>query len=649
MVQASGVGAAVQLPKEDSARVLAKDGMERQTSISKDQYIPTEADAPAPVTAGLAALFLLLLLTHSAWADFGDVRRALADAAALEASGKLEAAVTIYRDLHSAHPRRSDILYRLTDALSKGGRLEEVVDLLEPRIRRAPRDVTALSRLGDALYALGRKEEAMQRWQGILLEGRRPRNYGMLAEQYRKHHLYEEAAAIYRKGRTALGRPSLFARELAVLAERRALYPEAVSEYLRLLGKNRSHLRFVESRLRQFAKEGVGRKEILTRLRKEVQAHPDDDVRLELLVDYAIQSGQAGPALEVLTSRLKETNRHWSLLSRLAETSLDHGDLETASVAYRSLLDRFDRPVARPRLLLALARAEAGRGLADEARRLFSLLLADDPERPEADEARYRLGDLMIQAYGDATGALKWFQAVVDIGRRSSWRYKALFRIAEEMTRSGAFQEAERVYSLIASENAAGQGEARFRMAEARFLSGDFEAALTVLKDLLSGPATSYALNDALELAALIEGGLGDPAALKRYAVAMGLDRTGQRERALEQLEGLLVTAPEWDLKDRVVAAMAGILEVSGRYPEVLQAWRQLIREIPWSPLCPSAMIAQARVYEDRLGQYHEARRAYEALIAGYPGSPEADEARVRLRMLNTKLRGAGPLRKEAG
>ena len=39
----------------------------------------------------------------------------------------VEAAIAIYRSLHSEHPRRKDILYRLAGALSTGGRFEEVV------------------------------------------------------------------------------------------------------------------------------------------------------------------------------------------------------------------------------------------------------------------------------------------------------------------------------------------------------------------------------------------------------------------------------------------------------------------------------------------------------------------------------------------
>lgn len=603
-----------------------------------------------PTRRWAATAVVILLLANTVWAGALEFRRALTEAAALEASGKVEAAIAIYRSLHSEHPRRKDILYRLAGALSTGGRFEEVVDLLKARTEKAPNDVTALSRLGDALYALGHKEEAARRWEGMLLGRKRPGAYALVAERFRKHNLFAEADRIYRTGRSKFGRPALFARELAELAERQARFPQAVAEYLRLLAESPSHFRFVDSRLKKFAKEADVQEEISLLLREEVLAHPDDDLRLRLLVDYELQSGHTSRALEVLMPYLRETPRHRSLVTRIAALSLEREAYETASTAYQTLLDRFGDPIVMSRILLGLARAQAGRGLTDEARQLYARVMENYAGHSEADEASYRLGDLMLQSYGDSAAATELFQSLADSGGRHPWRFKALFKVAEKKTSLGQFRKAEKAYSVIAEEgNPEDRDEARFRIADVRFLMGDFEDALDALKHLLSGRAMNYALNDALELAALIESGRGDSVALKAYAVAVGLDRMGQRVHAVEALEGLLARTPPWELRDRVMATMAGVLEASGRYTEVLQTWRRLIRETPRSPLCPLALIAQARVYENRLGQFHEAFRVYDALMSEYPLSLEVDEARVRLRTLKKRLREVESHSREAG
>ena len=57
----------------------------------------------------------------------------------------------------------------------------------------------------------------------------------LLASYYRSYAFYNEAASVYRRARTMLGKPELFLKELSDIYVTQRNYKEAVAEYLNLL------------------------------------------------------------------------------------------------------------------------------------------------------------------------------------------------------------------------------------------------------------------------------------------------------------------------------------------------------------------------------------------------------------------------------
>ncbi len=599
----------------------------------------------------------VLLVTSVCWsspatARAGNVQDALIRATRMEAAGDLDGALKLYRRLCARYPRRTDILLRQESLLSRMGHYEEAVALLKWRLSKAPADITARLRIAEALYTLGRHEEAFENWDHICRGVVRSAQYALVADRYRKHNLYDRAADTYRKGRRALDKPLLFARELAELAELRARYPEAVEEYLRFLQIKPQYVSLVTSRLREFAGEGGSQDTILSRLAREARERPDNGIGAQLLTDYALSAARPEFVLQVLTEDKRETRWHVELLLRIASHALKHGAYPAAESAYGAVLGRSRVPDHVPRSLLGLARSKQGLGRADDAREQYRDLIRRYPRRPEADEGRYRLGVLLADAYDDTAASLAAFRDLVDVGRHSSWRCRALFEIGKALFLQDDLKGAEAAYRRIVGgwKGREEADNARFKMAELRFLSGDFEAAQRLLQQLLSGPMSRYVLNDALRLSVLIQGGTDEnPAALRSLATALVRQRRGDAESALEALGALLEDYPRTVIKDRALVAKAEVLEVLGRHVEAIEVCRRLAEEMPWSPFGPWAQMALARIYEERLGQYEEARRSYEALLVDHPRSLEADEARDHLRALPEKIRRSEGRQQEAG
>ena len=595
-----------------------------------------------------AALVVLLPVSLPA----GTARETLKQADAKKASGDLKGALHLYRKLLKRYPNRADILLRMESLLFRTGRRSEGIRLLESHLQKRPRERSVRFRLADVQSETGNLDGAIANWNRIVKEAADEGTFERVAQRLLKHNLPLRALSVCRQGRKTLKNPRLFAREMAEIADRLARYPDAVAEYLVFVRQQPQSLGFVETRFRKFAREGDQQERILATLGQEVRAHPGDGISLRLFTEYALAARREEAALRVFATFSRLNPLQKMHLLRVAKHAFDAGGFATAAAAYRMLLDGSDATARLPGALLGLGRASEGLAQVDTAAALYRSLIGRYPGALYALEAGYRLGRLLRQAHRDTAAALDAFRAVAAAKRRSSWRYHALFEIADMMVIADRLAEAESVYGRVAREQ---QGKedavrARFGIAECRFFKGDIDAARAIIDSLLSGSSNRFTFNDALALSVLLEqADHEDVRVLQSYAAASRLVRRQKPEAALGAFRTFVETHPKSRLLDRALATQIGLLDRLGRYNEAIQTSRHLLSSVPWSPLCPEAMVTIGRIYDQNLGQYHDALHTYESVLAAYPHSLEADVAREQVRALREKIRAHETIRKETG
>ncbi len=167
-----------------------------------------------------------------------------------------EEVIRRYRALYRQHPRRTDILFQLSNLLSRTGHYDEAADLLKAHLKKIPGDVGARLRLGDVLFAQNNRQAAYAQWDRVAKGATHAGPYRLTADRYRRHNLRAQAEAVFRQGRKFLKQPLLFARELAEIAEEQAHYVEAIQEYLLFLKGQPQYRPTVENRLREIARSG---------------------------------------------------------------------------------------------------------------------------------------------------------------------------------------------------------------------------------------------------------------------------------------------------------------------------------------------------------------------------------------------------------
>ena len=585
---------------------------------------------------GSCYIAILLLFAGTAIASTEQINAAIQRAIALEAKKDFTSAIYIYRGLYIQHPHRADLLMRLNSALSRAGRHAEVAALLRQRLSSVPNDNNARLRLGIALFEMGQIDSAAASWEPLLQHATTTHPFAIIADRYRKRNLDKRAVQTYRRARTALKNTTLFARELAELAERRAHYPDAVREYLIWIQQNPQYRAHVEARLRDFAQNGDRHAEVF-----DLLSSPKDQTHLSLFIEYALPAGFIAQTLDLLLSPNALIKNNWNYLFRIASYALDNDNPPTAITAYRAICDRADRPDHLARAQLGLGKAYQLANRPADAQNHYGDLIARHPNRAEADEARFLIGIILRDHINDAAGAQQAFQNLIQTHRRSTWRYKALFALAEGHLQADRIEKARLIHHQIIAEKATAPEaiEARFRLAELHFLTDQLDKAQTLLDAVLKTHLNRDIINDAIALSALLqEGQRADSTLLSAYASACLKLRQKDQDGALRAFETLHRAHPQAFLADRLLDHQAKIYTDQKRYPQALQTYRKLITTQPQSPLSPAAHIAQGAIYDKYLGQYYDAQKIYETLLVNYPLSLEADIARERLRNLRQKI-----------
>ena len=602
-----------------------------------------------PHTVSVLAALLLIAPVDLPAATPGETLR---QANAMEASGDLRGALRLYRKVLKRVPYRADVLLRIESILVRTGRRVEAGRLLESHLKERPQDRSVRLRLADIQSETGDLKGAIAHWERIVADASDEGTFALVARRFLKHNLPSRALSVCRQGRKTLDNPLLFAREMAEIAERHARYPDAVAEYLVFVRQQPHAVGSIEARFRRYAREGDRHDRILAALGREIRAHPRDDISLRLFTEYAIAAGREASALRVIAASSRLHPVQETFLLRLANHAFHAGRFETAAAGYRMLLAGSETAAGPPGVLLGLGRANEGLARVDTAAALYRGLIGGYPGTRYAQEAGYRLGRLLRRDYGDATAALDAFRAVAGSKRRTSWRYRALFEIADIMVIADRLDEAEMVYARVAREQQGTEDavQARFSIAECRYLSGDIVAARAMIDTLLSGASSRFAYNDALALSVLLEhADREDAGVLRTYAAASRLVRRQMPEAALIAFRRFVESHPKSGLLDRALATQITLLERLGRYGEAIRMSRRLLASVPWSPLCPQAMLTAGRIYDRKLGQYQDALQAYESVLAAYPHSLEAGEARERVRALREKIKTLETNREEPG
>jgi tetratricopeptide (TPR) repeat protein len=554
----------------------------------------------------------------------GDTGRMLRQAAGLEASGDLEGAERVLREVLGREPGATGALMALERVVRMAGRPEAVLPSVEAFLQRNP-DAAQVRLLQlrvlaevDSLAAVRREADEWTRTAPT------SDSYREVAGVYESVFGPAEALDLLLGGRAAMGAPEALALEVGDLRMRTGDREGAVREWATGVGDDGAQVASVARRLRElpeprdeaartvlstltsspvFARRRAAAllavelrmerealslsqavsEELGTRARSTFLAEVGDRARDLSLADVA------GWAYDELGEEARTPAERRAFDQRLVEVALAAGDTAAAASAQTRIARSFpEGSPDRRRSAVQALRLGAGSMEVGELRAAFAAFTRDFPSAPETDELAATVS-LALQVRGDDAGALTVLEGVQ--GPRSAL---------------------ERGYLLLAAG----------RVGEGR------EALSRTLEGLSPSEATGT-----IRLVALLGRLSADGAAT--LALAASEAHRGRTDEAIALLSSDRAAATPAE-RAALLAHAARIAEDSGDRAAASGLRTRLLDAYPDDPSVPEAALALARYHAGQGGDVARAIEILEELIASRPNAAVVPNARAEL----ARLRG---------
>ncbi len=576
-------------------------------------------------------------------------------------AGQTERALALLEDLHAADPGSFAVYDKLKEAYVTAKRYDDALRLVEARAERTARTPNLLAEQGRLHSLNGDAAAAAAAWQAALdAAPRQASAYQQVAGAQAEARRYDDAEATLVQGRARVGDPALYQVQLADLYGQAGKHEQAFEEYAALLSENPGQIDFVQARIGQLLEQDGADAAFTEALQRLIRREPLVLPYRALAAWLYAETGDFSAALDAVRALDRLRGEEGRSLFAFAESALGAEAFDEALAAYQIILDRHaDGPIA-PLALLSTAllherRAEAGGERAfdaegnripapsyDEALARYESFLREYPAHPSQPVALRRLAGLqkdVFRDYGQAEALLRDVIARYPDGEVAA---TARLDLGEVAILRNDLVSARAAFTHVEESERIGEAAelARLELARLAFYEGQFETAKLRTQAMNRNTATDVA-NDAIELKLLVSENAGPDSTnrpLRAFARARLLQRQQRPALALEAVDSLLADAPGHALADDAHFLRAGLLRALGRTDEALAALDAFPGQFPDSHLADRAVFTTAEIHERDLGDPQAAMAAYSDLLARYPGSLLAPEARARIR----RLRGDG-------
>ena len=576
-------------------------------------------------------------------------------------AGQSDRALAILEDLHAADPGSFAVYDKLKEAYVTVKRYDAALALIDTRIEQTAATPNLLAEAGRLHFLNGDLDEANRTWQAALdAAPDNPSTYRMVYAAEVQARLFEQAINVLLQARERLGQTNLFRAELAELYGRTNQHEAAMTEYAALLNDDPAQLGLVQSRIGRLLDGGSAPEAFTTAVERLIRREPLVMAYRELAAWLYGETGDFAAALDANRALDRLRDEQGQSLFAFADAALNAEAFDEALQAYEIILDRHaDGPIA-PLALLGSGLLYELRGKRtgerafdpdgnripaadyDLARERFEAFLQQHPTHPNYPVALRQLAGLQKDVFRDYGQAESLLREVLTRFADGPVAARARLDLGEVALLRDDLGAARAAFTQVEENERIGEAAemARLELARLAFYEGQFEMAKTRAQAMNRNTATDVA-NDAIELKLLLsENGGPDSTstALRTFARAQLLQRQQRPALALASVDSLLGVYPQHALADDAHVLRADILRALGRFDDALAILAAFPDQFPDSHLADRSLFTAGEIHERDRADADAAMAAYADLLARFPGSLLAPEARARIR----RLRGDG-------
>ncbi len=357
-------------------------------------------------------------------------------------------ALAIYGRLVKLRPEDASVLARAAGLATEAGKLDDALAWYEAAQRLEPDDTNVYFQIGDVQARRGKTAEALDAWKKATSyrAGDVPAT-ARLGQMLAEHSLYEEAAQLYRECRDKAGDPTALAPELAEALSALAKPQEAIREYVTAASQSLPQAQAIVPEAIKVARESALVPQLMEQAKERLAATHAPGLALLL----ALAEATEGRAEEAIARATEAGLKPDDLLS-IGESLEQNGDRDGAARMYAAVVARPGVSVGlRLENALRAAQIDVAAGRVTDGAAVLRLATATPGGPPQLrDRASLMLADLTLRTGGDPDEASSLFAALAKQSRLPDVAREARWRLADAEFAAGHFDAATAMYQQLA-------------------------------------------------------------------------------------------------------------------------------------------------------------------------------------------------------
>lgn len=575
----------------------------------------------------------------------------------LENRGEYERALNLYLHLFEKHPDYNPFyegVIRGFVASQKHAEglawVDSLKEVTQGKARLSDLTASERERLGYIIVDggrfcghLGKREEALVRWEELYSLPRVNQNpfirlfSAMIGVRYPDG--LEEMA---RRARKVTGVPHLLSATLANYWANRGQLDRALDEWLWLMEVQPRQAGSIKRQILNLPEDENTRRQIETGL-KAALARPVIRLQVtELLGELYFRNRDWEAAYEQVRAADQQSNGQGIALMTFAENLITEAQFGIALEILGDLVLSHPQLADSPRGLLTRARALEGSEAYTEADSVYNrLTMTENLRTAQGQEAIILQANLRLKRLHRPAQARELLEEGLKRLPRMRNRSDAALLTADTYLVERNLQRARETYLQASDGNLGRDVEAKSKAlvnaAKVDFYLGEIDSAMTRLQVASKHNPAGTLTNDALEMMEMLRNSALDSSGLSLFAEAELEERLSNVQVAESLYVRTAELAQSGDLVERALRKTATIRRSQHRIEEALQTLEAAFNRFPKSLKAPEILLEMGAITEIDLADPKQAIELYEKILLDYPESLQAEEARRRIRKLESQ------------
>ncbi len=575
--------------------------------------------------------------------------------------GQYDKAKQLFEELQKTQPDNYQAFNGLNNCYIQLKQYESSIALIENRIKIYPQDINLYGLLGSTYYLTGNDKKAFEVWDSSVDKiPNKDISYRILANYAIERRAFDKAIEYLRKGKAASQDKKYFSYDLANLYSLTMQFKKAAEEYCSIIADQPAQLTAIQGRIfafinkpgaleqtisvvREWENKKIEFKYLLAALYKEAkdydkaydlynkieQEQNRQGYELIIFANYLMGEKQYSKAAEVYSQIIS----HFPGSPFISNAKLGYAKTLEASLNDDSTLTSNDWKPFSSRLVSAADKI-------DKVIKAFSDITRLYPNSEIANEAFFRIANLVLKRKNDPAEAEKYFNKVISASPSSPLVFDAYISLGNIFIQQGNLDQAVLEFSKIIENKKSPLDKknlARFGLAKISFYKNDFDKAKNILAEIINDPGDNSA-NDALQLSLLLNTAKNDSADLADFSKAELFAEQKKFNKAAELYKKIAENPQAFILSSLAKVRDAEMDLAIDSLDTAIFKLSKIAGENGKNIYADKALYLEAKTYQYGLKNIPKAIEAYESLLAKFPNSIYLNEARKIIVFLKNKL-----------